>query len=143
MTRLIRALGLALALALPLAPGASRAQDADPNAAIERVIADQLAAFARDDFAAAFAHAAPGIQARFGSPAGFGRMVRQGYPMIYRPARVEWRALETTAGGAQVKTVLFEDAKGRLFEVDYLMGRTDGAWRIRGVQLRRLPGLAS
>jgi hypothetical protein len=132
-----RLAALALALGLAAAPAA-----ADPNAAIERVISEQIAAFQRDDMAAAFEFAGPGIRQKFATPENFGRMVRQGYPMIHRPARWEWRGLEGE-GATRVKTVLFEDASGALHEADYLMGVVDGEWRIRGVRLRRLPGLSS
>ena len=137
MTRLLTAITLTLALVAgrpALAEG--------PDAAIEAVIADQIAAFQRDDFEAAFGHASPGIRAKFGPPENFGTMVRQGYPMIWRPARVEYGALETR-GDSYVKTVVFEDASGMLFEADYRMALVDGAWRIRGVRLRRLPGVSS
>lgn len=137
MTRLL--IAVLTALALTSAPAAA---DPTADAAIERVIADQIAAFQRDDLTAAFAHASPRIQSQFGTPRNFGRMVQRGYPMIYRPARYEWRAL-AERGGAFVKTVLFEDATGRLFEADYLMARSDGRWRIAGVSLREVPGLSS
>ncbi len=138
MTRLL----LALVVAFGVGLGPARAGDG-PSAAIERVIADQLAAFQRDDFAAAFAHASPGIRQKFRTAENFGRMVRSGYPMIYRPARVEWRGLETTPRGGHRQVVLFEDGAGRLYEAEYLMGEFDGVWRIQGVRLRELPGLAS
>jgi hypothetical protein len=141
MMRILAAVALVLGLAMPFLGTASLA--ADPDAEIERVIADQIAAFQRDDLDAAFAHAAPGIQRKFGNPSNFGHMVRHGYPMIFRPSRVEWRALEALGDGVFVKTVLFEDASGALFEADYTMGLTDGVWRIRGVELRRLPGMSS
>lgn len=140
MTRWIAVAALAVGLATSLHAPASADE---PNLAIERVIADQIAAFQRDDFAAAFAHAAPGIQAKFGTPEGFGTMVRQGYPMIHRPTRIEWGRLEKGPDGRVVKTVIFEDGKGKLYEAGYLMGRTDGAWRIHGVALRELPGASS
>lgn len=115
----------------------------DPNAEIEAVIADQIAAFAREDLDAAFAHAADAIRQKFGTPENFGHMVRQGYPMIWRPSRYEWRALEVRAGGVYLKTVIFEDTAGIAYEAEYVMGRTDGVWRIRAVSLRRLPGVTS
>ncbi len=127
---------LAVGIALP-AP--ALAQDA----AIEAVIDEQIAAFQRDDLDAAFGFAAPGIQQKFGNPEIFGQMVQQGYPMIWRPSRYEHRGLEAAGEGVFVKTVLFEDATGALYEADYLMGQTDGVWRIRGVQLRKLPGVTS
>lgn len=131
---------LILALSLALAPAAPRAEP--PAAAIEAVIADQIGDFQRDDLAGAFAHAAPSIQEKFGGPERFGRMVRQGYPMIWRPSRWETRELTQTRRG-WVQTMLFVDAEGRHFEADYLMERRNGTWRIAGVRLRKLPGVAS
>jgi hypothetical protein len=115
---------------------------ADDGSAIRAVIEDQIAAFQRDDLDAAFAHAAPGIQAKFGDPARFGQMVRQGYPMVWRPARVEMLGLETTPRGP-TQSVLFEDGAGTLWQADYYMEEIDGRWRIAGVQIRRLPGVSS
>lgn len=129
---------LAIFLAVLMGPPAS-AQNAD----IEAVIEDQIAAFQRGDLEAAFSHAAPGIQEKFGSPENFGHMVRHGYPMIWRPQRYEHRGLVEPREGFFVKTVLFEDARGMLYEADYMMGLTGGAWRIQGVSLRRLPGVSS
>ena len=127
-------------LCLALAAGPVRA--APPAAAIEAVIADQIGDFQRDDLAGAFAHASPDIQAMFGDPQGFGRMVRNGYPMIWRPSRWEWGELRQERRG-WVQTVLFIDGEGRAFEADYIMERIDGVWRIDGVLMRRLPGVAS
>ncbi|MEO0821398.1 MAG: DUF4864 domain-containing protein [Pseudomonadota bacterium] len=134
---LVPALLLAIAVALP-----GQAARADDAAAIRGVIADQIAAFQRDDLDAAFAHASPGIQGKFRSPDTFGQMVRYGYPMIWRPSRWEMGETATTEAGP-VQTVLFEDAAGALWEADYSMTEVDGVWRISGVTLRKIPGVAS
>ena len=128
---------LALALAVVLAPPA-RAQAPGPE--IGAVIGDQIAAFQSGDIARAWSHASPSIQRMFGSPERFGRMVREGYPMVWRPARWEFRELTETAGGL-IQTVLFQDAAGRLFLADYEMQLVDGVWRINGVYLRPAPGV--
>ncbi|MEM9145284.1 MAG: DUF4864 domain-containing protein [Pseudomonadota bacterium] len=135
----LSALFLAAVFFVAVATPVARAQDSQ----IEMVIEDQLAAFQRNDLAAAFAHAAPGIQQKFGSAENFGHMVRHGYPMIWRPQRHEYRGLAERPAGLFVKTVLFEDARGAQFEADYMMRERDGAWRIEGVTLRRLPGVSS
>ncbi|MEL6767043.1 MAG: DUF4864 domain-containing protein [Pseudomonadota bacterium] len=109
---------------------------------IQAVIADQIDAFQRDDLAAAFAHASPGIQGIFRNPSNFGRMVAQGYPMIWRPRRYEMGDIATGPRGL-TQTVVFEDDAGALWEADYLMQDVEGTWRINGVQLRRLPGVSS
>lgn len=130
---------LCLSAALAMAP---RAMAEEADAAIRAVIADQIGAFQRSDLDAAFAHASPGIQGKFGDPATFGRMVAQGYPMIWRPQQWEMGAYVDGPRGP-TQSVLFRDAKGVLWEADYFMERVDGVWRIDGVQLRRLPGVAS
>ena len=128
MRRLILAAALA---ALPFAA------EADPDA-MQGVIDDQLAAFRADDFATAFTFAAPGIQGMFRTPDNFGRMVRQGYPMVWRPARVEYlRARPEGSGWRQ--EVLMTDADGRLHKLAYSMIQTESGWRIAGVQLLAAP----
>lgn len=109
---------------------------------IKATIAAQIEDFQRSDVAAAFQHATPSIQGKFGNPETFGRMVRQAYPMVWRPARWEMRQIvETDYGPVQV--VLFEDQSGRLHEAGYLMEEIDGTWRIDGVRLRAVPGVGT
>lgn len=131
-----------LLLAACLTGTALPAPAQSPAGAIEAVIADQIADFQRDDFVGAFRHATPGIQRKFGGPERFGLMVRNGYPMIWRPSHWEWAGL-AEKGSAWVQTVVFVDEMGQSFEADYLMEQVDGVWRIAGVYMRRLPGVAS
>lgn len=129
-------------LAAVLITGAGQARAGEPGDAIQSVIERQIAAFLRDDLDGAFAFAAPNIQRRFGDPRNFGKMVRDGYPMVWRPARYEMLQLIETRSGL-VQLVLFEDTAGRLHEAGYLMELVDGAWRIAGVHLRRRPGVGT
>jgi hypothetical protein len=122
-------LALAAAVAAPLRAEA-------PGDAIRAVITRQLEAFARDDWAGAFAFASPEIRRMFGTPERFGAMVRGGYPMVWRPSRVEPGALETGPRGP-VQVMFFEDAAGVLWEAFYEMVEIDGAWRIAGVRIAR------
>lgn len=138
--RLVALLTLVLALILP--PPALAQTGEVEGREIRAVILDQLDAFQAGDMARAFAHASPSIQAKFGDPANFRRMVETGYPMVWRPDRFEVGALGER-GGRPVQTMLFTDAAGRLYEADYEMIRVDGAWRINGVTVRALPGLSS
>ncbi len=133
-----RFLGFVLALlaaALPV-----RAEE--PADSIQAVIISQIDALRANDLTAAFAHASPTIQSKFGTPEVFGQMVETGYPVIWLPARYEMLALAETDIGP-VQTVLFQDRNGRLFEAAYEMRLIDGAWRINGVYLRALPGVGS
>ena len=134
MHPLLRTLAIALLVLLPLRAMAEQG----PPKAIQDVITNQLTAFGANDLGTAFGFASPTIQRKFGDPENFGRMVALAYPMVWRPRRYEMRELVQTDLGP-VQVVLFEDAQGRLHEAGYLMQQIDGAWRINGVKLRRLP----
>jgi hypothetical protein len=129
-------------LLLLLALVASPLRAAEPADGIEAVIADQIAAFQRNDVETAFSHASPNIRSMFRTPENFGQMVARGYPMIWRPSSYQWQRL-AERGGRWIQTVMFEDQSGQLFEADYIMKQADGVWQIDGVTLRRLPGLSS
>ena len=133
-----RFLGLVLALFVAALP----ARADEPADSIQAVIVAQLDALQANDPAAAFAHASPAIQSKFGTAEVFQSMVEAGYPVIWRPARYQMLGLGETAAGP-VQSVLFQDSKGRLFEAAYQMQLIDGVWRINGVSLRALPGVGS
>lgn len=137
---MLRTFAAVLVLLAAFAAPTARAQD--DGSGIPAVIADQIGAFLRGDLDAAWAHASPTIQGVFGTPERFGQMVREGYPMVWRPSRWEMRERTAIADGF-VQTVLFEDAQGRLFLADYEMRLVDGVWRINGVALRELPGMGA
>lgn len=124
---------LILAAALALTSPAP-AQDTG----IEGTIRSQFDAFLADDFARAFTFASPTIKGIFGTPENFGAMVRQGYPMVYRPSDVQMLERREVAG-TQVQRVLVTDQSGRTHVLDYQMIETPEGWQINGVQL--LPGI--
>jgi hypothetical protein len=117
-----------------LCGAAAFAQDA--AAAIREVISGQIEAFKADDFEAAFAFASPGIRRQFGDAGTFGEMVRDGYPMVWRPADVRFSGL-ADRDGRKVQSVIVTDRAGALFVIDYEMIPHDGGWRIDGVRLRQ------
>lgn len=120
--------------------GLASAQDTlRPDPDIEATIGAQIDAFLKDDFARAFTFASPGIQSYFGSSERFGRMVQQGYPMVWRPGEVKYLELREIAGNLWQR-VLIRDQLGGLHVLDYEMIRTQAGWRIDGVQILRLPG---
>ena len=133
------AAGLALALALA-APAVAQTPAPQPRAALQDVIERQLEAFLAGDVQTAWGFASPAIQGLFGSPENFGRMVRQGYPMVWAPT--EWRfgelAPEATPNGPRLRqSVILRDASGAVWIADYLMMPTEGGWLIDGVTLRK------
>lgn len=101
---------------------------------IEANIKAQIKAFESDDFATAFTYASPNIQTQFRTPENFGAMVRNGYPMVWRPAEVQFLELRQVSGlwWQKVRVV---DASGRVHILDYQMVQLDRDWKINGVQL--------
>jgi len=109
---------------------------------IQATILAQIEAFEADDFARAFTFASPNIHALFGSPEVFGKMVREAYPMVWRPADVAMLDLRFI-GGAYWQRVRVTDAKGRSFWLDYQMIERPEGWRINAVQMQEAPDVGA
>ena len=122
--------GPAFAFLLSLAALPAAAQE-DP---IQSTILNQIEAFKADDFATAFTFASPNIKGIFQTPENFGMRVRNGYPMVHRPADVRMLEQREVAGRLWQK-VLITDAQGRSHVLDYQMVETPEGWQINGVQL--------
>jgi hypothetical protein len=131
----MRGLILGLAAAVLMA-GAAVAQDARDG--ITATIQSQIDAFLADDFETAFTFASPAIKGIFGTSDRFGTMVRQGYPMVWRPGAVRFLELEERGGGAFQK-VLITDMQGVPHLLEYQMIETPEGWQINGVRLLEAP----
>ena len=127
-------LSLVLAVGFWSAAADVRAQGTD----IEATITAQIEAFKADDFDQAFTYASPSIQGLFQTPENFGRMVRGGYPMVWRPDGVKYLELRE-AGGFLFQKVMITDGDGRLHLLEYQMIELNGAWKINGVRLLANP----
>ena len=106
----------------------------DPQPQIQTVIENQIAAFKVDNFAVAFSYASPSIQSMFGTAENFGVMVQRGYPMVWRPAEVQFLDLRKMSGDFW-QQVLIRDQAGVRHMVLYRMQKGPDGWRINGVQL--------
>ena len=124
---------IAAVLALPAA-----AQEAP----IQDTIQSQIEAFQADDFARAFTFASPTIKGMFGSPENFGAMVKQGYPMVYRPAEVQMMDLREVAGNLWQRVRITEQA-GAGWLLDYMMVETAEGWQINAVQILPAPDVGA
>ena len=123
----------ALCLARPVA-----AQEAP----IRSTIQSQIEAFQADDFARAFTFASPTIKGMFGTPENFGAMVKQGYPMVYRPAEVQMMDLREVAGNLWQR-VRITDQAGAGWFLDYMMIETAEGWQINAVQILPAPDVGA
>lgn len=129
MKQIILVVALLVAWTFPL-------EAAEPEDSIQAVISSQFEAFLADDVEAAFGHAAPGIRRIFITPEGFGSMVQNGYPMVWRPAETRFLELRELDGALWQK-VLIRDQAGAWHVLDYEMLRVGADWRIGGVQYLR------
>jgi len=134
MRRFLPGAVLALALALPAA--------ADTKDEVTAVIQSQIEAFLADDFATAFTFASPGIKGMFGSSDRFGQMVREGYPMVWRPAEVRYLDLRTE-GGYPAQRVLITDENGASHLLEYRMLPAGDGWQIGGVRILEAAGVGA
>ncbi len=126
MRHMISAILVTLALALP----------AKANEDIEKVISNQIDAFLADDFETAFTYASPMIKGIFGTPERFGQMVRQGYPMVWRPSEVNFLSIDRR-GKELWQNVMVRDAEGALYILEYQMIPGETGWLINAVRVRK------
>ena len=131
-------LGVAFALAAGVVPLPSQAAEkvtAADRVAIEKVIRDQLDAFARDDAHRAFAQATPDIQRMFGTSDDFIRMVRDSYQPVYRSSGVQFVRLQLIDDD-WVQTVQLADEEGKVWRALFTMKRQpDRSWKVGGCRL--------
>ena len=125
---------LLLSLVLLVLPALSAPAQEARNPAIETIIQQQFDAFRADDVGTAFSFASPNIKGIFGTPENFGMMVRNGYPMVWRPAEVQFLELREVAGNLWQR-VMVTDQAGRTPLLDYQMVQTGQGWQINAVQL--------
>lgn len=132
----LRATGLVWALGASLLTTPARADvSAESALAVKATVQAQLAAFAADDAEQAFAFATLTIQNIFQTPANFMTMVRQAYPVVYRPAKVMFLS-PRTLDAAVAQPVQLTDAAGQSWLAMYMLERqADGRWLINGCVL--------
>jgi hypothetical protein len=127
------------AVAATLLAAPARAQDADAAA---RVVVQQLDAFERGDFDAAYGLASASIHEQF-DRAAFEAMVRGGYPEIAAPASVAVDGHEAGPNGAVFVFVRVWGANGRAVQAVYELVPEGGAFRVNGVVTRAAGEAAS
>jgi hypothetical protein len=128
----------ALGLVLFLAASPTSADDGGGGAQNARALIErQLDAFARDDAAAAYALAAPGLKTIFANPDDFIAMVRARYAPVYRHRSAEFGQME--ADGDNVSQIVtFIDGDSVVWKALYKLARQpDGGWLISGCVLIR------
>ena len=133
MRRILALCLFCVALAAPPALAQSREKE------IEGIITSQIEAFRKDDGAAAFAFAAPGLKDYFHDERNFMAMVRQGYPQVYRPRDFTFSDLREV-NGRLTQFVEITDGDGQRWIAAYTMvQQADGSWLIGGCVILKAP----
>lgn len=125
------ALAWAFALTIALVGGviAAGLPDEEPGA-VREVVRMQLQAMAADDARRAFDLNDPEVRSQFGDPEDFMTMVRNEYPMVRQPARIEFMA-PAADGSKAFQRVRLTDGDGTVWVLTYLLSRQqDRQWRI-------------
>jgi hypothetical protein len=124
-----------LIAALLLVAGAAGAQPRDPGPAMVQVVLDQLAAFRRGDWPAAYGFASSAIRAQF-APDAFREMVTRGYAPIARSASATVRRVDVLDPRRGLVEMRVEGQDGERIDALYEVVREPGGWRINGVLAR-------
>ena len=112
---------------------------ADESEMVRNTISSQIEAFKENNIEKAYTFAAPNIQAQFSNPEVFGMMVRNGYPIIWRPKSFKFTKFQDL-GDKSIQRVLFQSYDGRLETYDYILEKYDDLWKIAGVLTINLAG---
>ncbi len=115
-----------------LMPAHAEALSVKDEKAVQTVVQSQLAAFAKDDADKAFSFAAPELRKTIGNSSAFMAMVKNSYPVVYRPASVAFLKPEGS-GDDVIQRVQMLDASGTSWLAVYSLQRQkDKTWRISG-----------
>ena len=106
---------------------------------VRNTISSQIEAFKENNIKKAYTFAAPNIQAQFSNPEVFGLMVKNGYPIIWRPKSFKFTKFQDL-GNKSIQRVLFQSYDGRLETYDYILEKYDDLWKIAGVLKINLAG---
>ncbi len=130
----MRAMVLSFVMLCCLAGAAGAGDDV---AAAQAVIQSQEQALGRDDAAAAFSYAAPGVMAIFGDPATFITMVRKAYSPVYRHRSFDFGEARTLDDKIE-QDVHIVDADGVGWRARYTLERQDdGSFKIASCVLTK------
>ena len=99
---------------------------------VHHTISSQIDAFKKNDVEEAYTFAAPNIQAQFPNPETFGLMVRNGYPIIWKPKSFKFVKFKNL-GDKCIQRVLFQSYNGSLETYDYILEKNNKQWKIAGV----------
>ena len=113
------------------------------SGAFQKIISEQMKAFASGDASKAFSFATRELQKRFQTPGIFMEMVKRGYQPVYRPKDVTFGSSKMSSRGP-VQEVYVTGPKGQSWLALYSFEQdANGSWRISGCYLTESTGFAA
>ena len=91
---------------------------------VKQTVQNQLDAFARDDFKAAYSYASPSIKKIFQSYSDFEVMIKNSYQAVYRPKSIDFGVVQSVETGAVLKVYLV-DPEGAFVTAEYELKKQD------------------
>jgi uncharacterized protein DUF4864 len=130
--RLVLAVVAGLLLVPPEPVSAQPSATEQQVAAMQQTVLDQLAAFRRGDWAAAYAFASETIRGQFTLDT-FREMVSRGYAPIAQSAAATVLGTEVVGAGRGYVAVRVQGQNGQTVDALYDLVEERGAWKINGV----------
>ena len=109
----------------------------------QRIINTQISAFHADDAKTAFSFAAPLLKRKFSNSSRFMRMVKTGYPAVYRAQNVSFEGLSKELGDPTQRVVVTGPDGSRWLALYGFQKQSDGSWRISAVVITKAPGASA
>jgi hypothetical protein len=132
VTRFFMLIAMALAAASFQVRAHAAALSTEEAQKVREVIVAQMAAFAIDDADRAFETATPAVREAIGSSGRFLAMVRGAYPMVYRPAALNFHKPDFDEGTV-LQLVEIKDGDDKSWLALFAVERQpDQSWRISG-----------
>lgn len=111
----------------------------DESNGLQTIISGQLDAFSDNDFRKAFLFAHFSIVLMFETPENFAAMVQRDWPMLLSPKEVTF--LESIEGSEVAEQdVKIVDQNGVAHYIRYFFTKSQGTWKISGVEMIRSSG---
>lgn len=136
---------IVLTLTLTFFSNQTKAEEfgAADQAEFKRIISTQISAFHADDGAKAFSFATPNLRKRFMTASNFMRMVKTGYPAVYRAKSFDFVGISDELGKPTQRVTII-GPQGSLWLALYgFQKQPDGTWRISAVVMRKAPDAAA
>lgn len=141
--RIFRHLAISLSLILFTMSASAADWSRKDKGEFQCIISTQISAFHADDGTKAFSFATPLLQKRFVNSSRFMRMVKTGYPAIYRARAFSFEGLSKELGDPTQRVIVTGPDGGQWLALYGFQKQADGSWHISAVVIAHAPGASA